>query len=77
MRAARELGLTVPGDRSVVGFDDSPAAQRMDLTTVRQPHPAKGRRAGKRLLELLAGETGAGCELLPTELMVRGSTGPR
>jgi DNA-binding LacI/PurR family transcriptional regulator len=76
VRAARELGLTVPGDLSVVGFDDSPAAQRMDLTTVRQPHLAKGRRAGELLLALLAGETGAGCELLPTELVVRGSTGP-
>jgi DNA-binding LacI/PurR family transcriptional regulator len=76
VRAARELGLTVPGDLSVVGFDDSPAAERTDLTTVHQPHLAKGRRAGERLLGLLAGDTRADHELLPTQLIVRGSTGP-
>lgn len=74
VRAAQELGLTVPGDLSVVGFDDSPAAERTGLTTVRQPHIAKGRRAGELLLGLLAGEPVADRELLPTELIVRGST---
>jgi DNA-binding LacI/PurR family transcriptional regulator len=74
VRAARELGLTVPGDLSVVGFDDSPAAERTGLTTVRQPHIAKGRRAGELLLGLLAGQPVADRELLPTELVVRGST---
>ncbi len=75
LRAAPALDLRVPGDLSVVGFDDSLVAEQADLTTVRQPHVAKGRRAGELLLALLAGETPADPELLPTELIVRGSTG--
>jgi len=74
---AHELGLRLPEDLSVVGFDDSPAATRADLTTVSQPSVDKGRRAGELLLSLLAGSGGDGhAELLPTELIVRGSTGP-
>jgi len=47
--AARDLGVTVPGDLSVAGFDDIPAAAHTDppLTTVRQPLSAKGRTAGR------------------------------
>ena len=46
MRAAEELGLSVPDDLSVVGFDDSPLARRLrpQLTTVRQDIAEKGAR---------------------------------
>ncbi len=76
IEAARELGLPVPQDLSVVGFDDVPAAARSapPLTTVRQPHVEKGRRAGEMLIALLAGGETAGTVLLPTRLVVRGST---
>ena len=49
--AATDLGLNVPGDLSVVGFDDSPLASRVSpaLTTVRQDVEAKGRAAGAAL----------------------------
>jgi DNA-binding LacI/PurR family transcriptional regulator len=76
IRAATEAGIHIPHDLSVVGFDDSPAAHQSDppLTTVRQPHLEKGRRAGELLLQLLEGETHTRHDLLPTELVVRGST---
>ncbi|WP_207908685.1 LacI family DNA-binding transcriptional regulator [Pseudonocardia endophytica] len=75
--AAAELGLDVPGDLSVVGFDDIPSAAlaRPALTTVRQPHLEKGRRAATMLLR--QGGTRSEPVELPTELVVRSSTGPR
>jgi DNA-binding LacI/PurR family transcriptional regulator len=77
LQAARERGLRVPQDLSVVGFDDVPAAATADppLTTVRQPLLDKGRLAGKFALE--SWPDGEPPEvILPLELVVRGSTGP-
>ena len=73
---ARAAGLSVPGDLSIVGFDDAPAASPRGLTTVRQPLVEKGRTAGRMLLEAIAGGTPADVEL-PTELVVRDSTATR
>jgi DNA-binding LacI/PurR family transcriptional regulator len=71
--AARERGLSVPGDLSIVGFDDTAPASE-DLTSVHQPLRDKGRLAA----ELLLGPGWAGrSELLPTSLVRRGSTGLR
>ncbi len=74
--AALSLGLDVPGDLSVVGFDDVPGAAlaRPALTTVRQPHREKGRAAASMLLP---GPVRKDPVVLPTDLVVRGSTGPR
>lgn len=76
MEAARELRLSVPDDLSVVGFDDIPAAAQATppLTTVHQPHVEKGLRAGRALISQLAGEEPSSSEVLPTCLIVRGST---
>lgn len=76
IEAAEELGLSVPDDLSVVGFDDVPEAERSNppLTTVSQPHAAKGLLAGRKLIIILRGEDPGGPELLPTRLVVRGST---
>ncbi len=72
---AQERGLRVPQDLSVVGFDDIPAARAAGLTTVRQPLVDKGREAAQLLLDIIGG--GAGREItLPTELVVRESSGP-
>lgn len=77
VRAAEELGRSVPGDLSVIGFDDNPLAAtvRPALTTVRQDVRAKGRIAVERLTDVLAGRP-AEPVVLPTELVVRESTGP-
>jgi DNA-binding LacI/PurR family transcriptional regulator len=73
LEAAAERGIGVPGDLSVVGFDDIPQAAAAALTTVSQPHEEKGR-AAVRLL--VAGADPADSVLLPCELVVRASTGP-
>ena len=54
-RRPRRRPVDVPGDLSVVGFDDAPAASPRGLTTVRQPLVEKGRTAGRMLLEAIAG----------------------
>jgi DNA-binding LacI/PurR family transcriptional regulator len=77
IRGARELGLEVPTDLSVAGFDDIPEAAQSQppLTTVRQPLVDKGLLAGDRLFELLAGSEPPDA-VLPVQLVARGSTGP-
>ena len=55
MRAVRDMGLHVPGDVSVVGFDDIDLAQHVDppLTTVHQPIRRKGEEAVRLLLAVI------------------------
>lgn len=76
MEAARERGLHLPEDLSVVGFDDIPQARHVHpaLTTVRQPLEEMGRRAALLLLHYIA-HPDAEVERveLPTELVVRAS----
>lgn len=80
MHAARELGLAVPRDLSVVGFDDIDLARCTSpaLTTVHQPVRRKGEEAVRLLLAAIeTGEIGAPEQVrLPTRLIVRGSSGP-
>ena len=78
--AARELGLRIPDDVSVVGFDDLPFARVFEppLTTIGIDAEALGSMAFDVLEESM---TGGGDEppasrVLPVELIVRGSTGP-
>jgi DNA-binding LacI/PurR family transcriptional regulator len=80
MRALRELRLDVPGDVSVVGFDDIDLAPHVDppLTTVHQPIRRKGEEAVRALLTVVERRGPAKPEhrRLETRLIVRGSTGP-
>lgn len=79
MSAARELGLRIPDDLSVVGFDDIDLAAHVDppLTTVHQPIRQKGADAVRLLLaEVEQREANRPEHLrLETRLIVRGSTG--
>jgi DNA-binding LacI/PurR family transcriptional regulator len=70
---ARELGLSVPKDVSITGYDDIPAARVAQLTTVRQPTADKGRHA-LRLLRKADSDTGD--VTVPHELIERHSLGP-
>jgi DNA-binding LacI/PurR family transcriptional regulator len=76
MRAFREAGLSVPGDVSVVGFDDiqNAAYQNPGLTTVRQPLREMGELAARTLLRRLAGEDSPHTLTVEPQLVVRGST---
>ncbi|MET8473495.1 LacI family DNA-binding transcriptional regulator [Streptomyces sp. NPDC006422] len=79
VRAARRAGLSVPGDISVVGYDDSAFMNCTEppLTTVRQPIEAMGRAAVELLVAQIQGGTVPPGELLfEPELVVRGSTAP-
>lgn len=76
-RVAHGLGLDVPGDVSIIGFDDIPEASLNNppLTTVRQPLGEMGREAMAMLLDLLAGRDREQHLRMRTELVVRASTG--
>ncbi|WP_235038092.1 LacI family DNA-binding transcriptional regulator [Microbacterium sp. 18062] len=80
IRALHEAGRRVPGDVSVVGFDDMPDSANYwpPLTTVRQHFDRVGSAAIRALLAEIDGQgPGADRLLVPTELVVRESSGPR
>ena len=76
MHACREVGLDVPGDISIVGFDDIPESAHFSppLTTVRQNFVEIGRRAIAILLGELQGEHEAHHAQVEPELIIRSST---
>ncbi len=75
LEAARDRGLRVPEDLSVVGFDDAPEAAPRGLTTIRQPMVHKGRIAAELLFGLLRGDPQPDDVYLPTELVRRHTSG--
>ncbi|WIM97537.1 LacI family DNA-binding transcriptional regulator [Actinoplanes oblitus] len=77
-QAADDLGLRVPADVSLVGFDDGPIATQTQpaLTTVRQDVTEKGRNAAALLNAALRHSPDIPHLLLPATLVVRDSTGP-
>lgn len=76
--AAREMGIRVPEDLEVIGFDDLPVAAlcHPPLSTVRQPIVEKGRLAAELLLDAIADRSTPDPVVLPTELVLRGTTRP-
>jgi DNA-binding LacI/PurR family transcriptional regulator len=78
LHAANEAGLRIPGDLSMVGFDDIPISRYVvpALTTVHVPALEIGASAARILLSMLEDGTSEGSVLLPTELVVRDSTAP-
>lgn len=73
--AARDLGLRIPDDLRVVGFDDHTIASELtpQLTTVRQPMRELGRAAVHMLDQATRGEN-PGHRIFPTELVIRASS---
>jgi len=79
IRAVRSVGMRVPQDISVVGYDDSTLIAFTDppLTTIRQSVQAMGEAAVQALLDEIAGNPTPRAEyVFRPELVVRGSTGP-
>ncbi|WP_224751293.1 LacI family DNA-binding transcriptional regulator [Microbacterium helvum] len=78
LRGVAEVGRAVPGDVSVVGFDDvaDAADYRPPLTTVRQDFDALGARAVAALVDGIEAGAAAAFDTVPTRLVVRESTAP-
>jgi len=80
MTVAHELGLALPEQLSIAGFDDIPLARQMwpALTTIRQPIFELAQRAADMLLGRLRGrpQIDAGSETIDSEIVLRDSTGP-
>jgi len=79
LEVAEDLGLRVPQDLSIIGFDDIPDASRTTpaLSTIRQPMHRLGSTAVGLLIALMSGETPETTHhRLPTRLVPRGTTAP-
>ncbi|BDI33781.1 LacI family transcriptional regulator [Capsulimonas corticalis] len=79
LRAAKDMGLRVPGDLSIIGYDDAPSAALVTpaLTTIRQPLAAMGAAAARTLARVIDGKESVEMrQLLQPELVVRESTAP-
>ncbi|WP_424531705.1 LacI family DNA-binding transcriptional regulator [Sphaerisporangium viridialbum] len=78
LSVAQEMRLDVPGDLSIVAWDDSPLSQvvRPPLTALTRDIPAYGAHAAQRLLSLIEGGLVAGFEDGAARLTPRGSTAP-
>jgi LacI family transcriptional regulator len=78
MRKAREMGLKVPQDVSITGFDDIDLSAVVDpgLTTVRVPHRRMGQAAAEMLLKLINKEPVDRQIEIPTAIVERGTLGP-
>ncbi len=77
IRAIRRRGLRAPQDVAVIGFDDHASAELMDLSTIRQPIGTQAGELTGRVLEALNDPSAEPFDrVVPTELVVRGSTNP-
>ena len=79
LRAAHQMGVQVPTDLSVAGFDDIPLAQQIypALTTIRQPVRKMAEKAAEILMEQVRFQTVASkSPSIKAELRIRESTGP-
>lgn len=78
MVRARKMGLNVPDDVSITGFDDLEIAgiTSPPLTTVRAPHQEMGRKAARILVQMVGGEAPAAIPPLDTRIILRGTLAP-
>ncbi|GAB5535323.1 MAG: LacI family DNA-binding transcriptional regulator [Rubricoccaceae bacterium] len=74
---ARDSGLVVPRDLSILGYDNLKLSRYLNLTSIDQRMQEVGRRATERLLSRMESRDDDRLDIeIPLELMVRGSTGP-
>ncbi|WP_320065103.1 LacI family DNA-binding transcriptional regulator [Micromonospora sp. RTGN7] len=78
LSVAQEMGLQVPGDLSIVAWDDSPLCQLVHppLTALGRDIPAYGAHAARQLLKVIAGEPASNLQDDTAHLTPRGSTAP-
>jgi DNA-binding LacI/PurR family transcriptional regulator len=78
LAVAQEMGLSVPGDLSIVAFDDSPLCQLVhpQLTALTRDIPANGALAARQLLAVIAGSAVSSVQDATARLTPRGSTAP-
>ncbi|HET8971077.1 MAG TPA: substrate-binding domain-containing protein, partial [Candidatus Nanopelagicales bacterium] len=76
LAALRKRRMKVPGQLSLIGIDDHDMSDLLELTTLRQNVFEQGARAAQLLVAAMAHGAAPLDVLLPTELVVRGSTGP-
>jgi DNA-binding LacI/PurR family transcriptional regulator len=78
MIEAKELGLAIPRDLSIVGFDDTDMSAHLDppLTTARVPSRRMGEEIAKYIISHLEKGTTASPASLEAELIIRNSTAP-
>lgn len=75
LQAAEDLGIAVPEQLSIIGFDDIEAAEYMRLTTVRQPLFNSGVRGANLLLKQMMGKISRTAnEIMPIKLIIRNTT---
>lgn len=79
LRVAHEMGIAIPAELSVAGFDDVPLARQIwpSLTTIRQPTKEMAAAAAELLFARIKGDDGAGPIVVEAPLVLRESTGPR
>jgi len=78
LQEAQKMGLKVPGDVSITGFDDIELARVVtpQLTTVHVPHRHMGREAARHLVQMIGGTPFTQGVELKTEVHLRGTLGP-
>ena len=77
LQTLQRAGISVPGQMSLVGFDDHEIAEFANLTTIFQPVRLQAQTATSLLLDQLGGRgDGIVAADLPVRLIVRGTTGP-
>jgi DNA-binding LacI/PurR family transcriptional regulator len=74
LEAAHEIGLRVPEDLAVIGFDDTEIAAALGLSTVRQPLRQSGARGAEMLLAAIAGHEPGTADLDALQVVGRRTT---